>query len=322
MKSGIKVIIVGLLTFLLIIPLWVATAAALPHAEVVKLKASSPEFKAAEEEILVVWKQLMKTVGPSEKESLKQSQLLWIKQQRDKDAQALMSQGHSMGSAYAMVTRKKTAELKSILEKHKKPSKPAVFELVEETETEPEAVLPPPQVANGGDIQVSCEPGIQIWLNGTYRGLTTNDAFGMYFENLPPGRHGIKALKKGFKPIVKNVNVKKDRTVEVTFEFKTPEYKVESLDAEEGATLVKEVGTLKLRSVPLHAKVSINNQEVGETDIMVRDYPAGELNIRFKLKDKILGGVFYLQPGRTISLKAHFIKGVIIEQSVAEGSNQ
>ena len=101
-----------MMTFILGAPVWVNQPWALPDSEVQRLKVSSPEFRAAEEEILSVWSSL----SPETRKRLQASQLAWIKRYRDEEALRLIAQGYSYAIAYTIVTRKKTEELKKYLE--------------------------------------------------------------------------------------------------------------------------------------------------------------------------------------------------------------
>ena len=89
---------------------------ALNDSQLKDLKSKSPAFKAAEEDLQEVWRQLMTKWGGPDKESLKQIQLLWTKAYRDREASQLMDKGATYAEAYTSVTRNKTAELKTMLE--------------------------------------------------------------------------------------------------------------------------------------------------------------------------------------------------------------
>ncbi|MFC1812408.1 DUF1566 domain-containing protein [Thermodesulfobacteriota bacterium] len=170
-------------------------------------------------------------------------------------------------------------------------------------------------VLAGGDIQITCEPEVRIWLNNDFKGTTTSDDNGMFIEGLPPGDYNIKATKTGFGQADKLVTVLDGQTVEVEIQFTAPDVKIEDMVPEKDTAFVQEVGTFILRSVPLKAIAYIDDKEIGETDKKVRNFPVGHHTVKFVFKGKTLTDSFKLNPNETLKLKGHFKKGRIITES-------
>ncbi|MHC5040551.1 MAG: hypothetical protein ACYTHM_24840 [Planctomycetota bacterium] len=51
-----------------------------------------------------------------------------------------------------------------------------------------------------GQIQVRCEPGVRIFLDGTFKGVTKAEVGGLVLRDVPAGPHTIRAVKEGCKP--------------------------------------------------------------------------------------------------------------------------
>ena len=49
-------------------------------------------------------------------------------------------------------------------------------------------------------IQVMCEPGVKIFLDGTLKGVLNTDDGGLIIDQVVPGTHAIKAVRAGFAP--------------------------------------------------------------------------------------------------------------------------
>ncbi len=169
-----------------------------------------------------------------------------------------------------------------------------------------------------GDIQITCEPGIRIWLNNDFKGKTTIDDNGIFIEGLSQGNYIIKAAKTGFNPLRKTVNVLDGQTIEVKIKFTTPSVKIEQISPEKDTTLVQKVGTFILRSVPLKATVYIDNKEMGKTDIKVGNFPVGNHTVKFVFKNKELKGSFQLNSNESLKLKGHFKKNEILNETEIE----
>ncbi len=124
-----------------------------------------------------------------------------------------------------------------------------------------------------GFIQVQCEPGIQIFLDGTLKGLSDRDQGGLVIEAVPVGDRTVKALKPGFTPQERRVRVAKGEVAVVKFESLRPRPTVVQGGQEEAAPIVLKTGTVIVKSVPVECKVSIERADgaggfdaVGEID--------------------------------------------------------
>jgi hypothetical protein len=168
---------------------------------------------------------------------------------------------------------------------------------------------------SGGDIQITCEPDVRIWLNEDFKGKTTVDDNGLYIEHLPPGKYTIKAAKTGYQLVHQMVEVKPGETVEVRLTFSSPGMRVEDLTHEklEPAT-ISGIGDLILRSVPLHADIYLDGRHMGKTDTKISKVTAGRHTLTFVYRDQTLEDTFQVGANQTLKLKAHFKQGRIINE--------
>jgi len=54
--------------------------------------------------------------------------------------------------------------------------------------------------AQDGHVQIQCEPGVQVFLDGTFKGTTNSDLGGLILQNVSTGSHTIKLVKSGYAP--------------------------------------------------------------------------------------------------------------------------
>ncbi|MFM8469570.1 MAG: hypothetical protein ACKODH_06315, partial [Limisphaerales bacterium] len=45
-----------------------------------------------------------------------------------------------------------------------------------------------------GYIQITCEPGVQVFLDGTFKGVTSKDLGGYVLSGVPAGLHLVKVV--------------------------------------------------------------------------------------------------------------------------------
>ncbi|MDM8515321.1 SUMF1/EgtB/PvdO family nonheme iron enzyme [Desulfobacterales bacterium HSG16] len=167
---------------------------------------------------------------------------------------------------------------------------------------------------SGGDIQITCEQGVRIWLDNAFKGKTLADENGMFIENLKSGTYKIKAIKSGYKPEIKIAKVRRGKTIEVRFRFTTPAMKVENLTEGGRAYSSAGYGTLILRSLPLRAEVFLDGEKIGTTDTKVSHVAARKHRIKFVFKGKVLEKNYNLGANQVLKLKAHFKKNRIMEE--------
>ena len=176
--------------------------------------------------------------------------------------------------------------------------------------------------AERGDIQITSEPGVRIWLNEDFKGKTRANENGMFIEGLPPGRYTIKAAKSGFQMETRSVAVQSGKTIEVRLTFTTPSIQVEDIGRDRQVIRPPATGTMILRSVPLHAQIYLDGKAIGKADTRVSNLPAGRHHLRFTFKGQTLEDEFVLSPNQTLKLKAHFKKNTIINEFDREFTNQ
>lgn len=179
-------------------------------------------------------------------------------------------------------------------------------------------IIFPSFVHAAGDLQITAEPGVRIWLDDQFKGKTTADDMGMFIEKLQSGTHEVKAAKEGFKPIIQKITIKDGQTLEIKLKFTIPSMEVRDLSPEQNGTLIREVGNLILRCAPLHAEVFLDGKSLGIGDKSISDLPAGRHDVKFVYGGKTLSGSFNLNPGETLKLKGHFREGRIINEAEQE----
>jgi len=65
-----------------------------------------------------------------------------------------------------------------------------------------------------GRLQVTCRPGVRVYLDGDFVGLTAVDEDGLYLRDVPAGGHVVRVEKLGFEPQEVDVEVRAGRATE------------------------------------------------------------------------------------------------------------
>ena len=168
-----------------------------------------------------------------------------------------------------------------------------------------------PVSAGTGDLQVTCEPGVRVFIDNNFRGVSTESEGGLFISDLTPGAHTVKVIKKGFDAYEGKVVIKEFEAVEVKVKFSKIAEKIIQLSPESGEATIP-LGVLELRSAPMGASVFIDGEKKpGKTDMRIENIKVGQHKISFKRENQNLSGVFTIAPDELLVLKADFKNGVI-----------
>lgn len=170
---------------------------------------------------------------------------------------------------------------------------------------------PTPVFAGTGDLQVTCEPGVRVFIDNNFRGISKESEGGLFISDLTPGAHSLKVIKKGFDAYEGEVVIKEFEAVEIKVKFTEPAQKIIQLSPEKGEATAR-VGVLELRSAPMGAFVFIDGEKkTGKTDMRIENIRVGQHEISFKRENQSLSGVFTIVPDEPLVLKADFKNGII-----------
>ncbi|AEB11101.1 hypothetical protein [Marinithermus hydrothermalis] len=119
-------------------------------------------------------------------------------------------------------------------------------------------------VAQGGvgHIQVQAEPGVQVFLDDTFVGLTREAVGGLVIPNVPAGPHTLRLVKEGFYPQEGAITVETGRVLV----YRVERFALKLRITEEGEAVVGEpkaqVGTLIIQCLPIECVIDIPLLEV------------------------------------------------------------
>ncbi len=176
-----------------------------------------------------------------------------------------------------------------------------------------------PVVSFAGDIQVTCEPALRVFLDGTLVGTATAKDDGLFLASVPEGAHVIRVEKDGFVPQTFRVEVR-----QLPLEVKVGAFIPETVARQAGATPSAEgkrpVGILQVTSAPQDCVVVIDGTPRAKKMpiLLIEDLAAGDHPISFtKPGYEPISGVVSIQPGAQVSVRGDLIAGKV--ENVYEG---
>jgi len=172
--------------------------------------------------------------------------------------------------------------------------------------------------ADTGYIQVKAPPGITIFLDGNFKGKTTAGLGGIILEDVPAGRHVIKAVKSGFTPKQATLRVNADAVVSWTVGSFTPMIKVR--ETGDPKPPYQPVGSLVVKSVPIELSISIPALGVSynkrKEKATFSEVPAGKYAVSFSGLGKKIESRVAIYDRDDTELFVNLLKGEIQNKTV------
>ncbi len=191
---------------------------------------------------------------------------------------------------------------------------------------------------SAGEVQITCEEGFHIFVDGTYVGKSNAAEDGKYLTELPLGIHEIRVeksehikvfrwhVKSGYAPTVFRFQVKAYPT-ELRIEPIGPGLEMQAIDpgaqsqtmdlggqsqqggdADSGAAKPK-TGSVKITSAPQRCTVDFlgTTQEKTQPEMVADEIPVGNHLIRFSRAKGLLLATVPIEPGGVTEIYANFL---------------
>lgn len=168
-------------------------------------------------------------------------------------------------------------------------------------------------VSFAGDIQVSCSPGLRVYLDEEFMGTSSANQDGLFLINVPHGTRIIRVEKDGFVPQSIEVEVS-DFPIEVRVGQLSPGPFARYTKEPEAGTVAQLVGNLTITSAPQNCTVEIDGKsETKDTpQLSIGRIAAGEHTISFsKPGYEPISHVVTIHPGADVTVRGDLFAGKV-----------
>jgi len=178
-----------------------------------------------------------------------------------------------------------------------------------------------------GHVQIKCEPEVQIFLDGNFLGKTRSEMGGLILENVPSGKHSLKAVKEGCQPLEVQINLSEGQVYMHEFKAFLPQVATYEEGQESQSRETPKTGKIIIQSLPMECTITIPSLNVRDMqkkkDRRILDkVPAGEYKMEFSALNRTLPYTLYLKPDQTVKIMVNFLKGAVNEENVrADGTS-
>jgi TonB family protein len=135
-------------------------------------------------------------------------------------------------------------------------------------------------------IQVVAEPGVSVFLDGTFKGKTSADFNGLILEDITPGEHLIKVVKEGFVSQEDLIRIKVGEVYTHRVKQFLPAIHIEQKGNTGEQMIGLPVGQVKIQSLPVDINISIKklgiNSAKQQDEWIATQVPIGSYDAVFK----------------------------------------
>jgi hypothetical protein len=176
-----------------------------------------------------------------------------------------------------------------------------------------------PAMLFAGDIQVACEPGLRVYLDGKLAGTSNTKDDGLFLAGVPQGAHTIRVEKDGFIPQTFNIEVQN-----LPIEVRVSAFIAETAKPREkevaSGELTKPVGSLLVTSAPQDCLFEVDGkpQYKSVPVLVIKDLAAGEHHVAFsKSGYERIDNVVKIPPGAQVAIRGDLKAGTV--ETIHEG---
>lgn len=177
-------------------------------------------------------------------------------------------------------------------------------------------------VSFAGDIQVSCEPNLRVYLDGTLMGVSNEKEDGLFLRDVENGTHLVRVERDGFVPQSYQVEVT-GAPIEVKVEKLVPDLMPRPTGTPSVIRAKQQMGSLVVTSAPQNCTVEIDGkaEDKGIPEMLIEGLAPGEHRITFSKPgyDPIFT-VVRLHPGSEVGVRGDLIAGKVETTYEGKGS--
>ena len=163
--------------------------------------------------------------------------------------------------------------------------------------------------AAAGDLWIDCAPGLDVFLDGEFVGVSEPAENGMYLPGITSGEHTIRIEKVGFAPVEYSISLGAASTQVVVGEL-GPEIKDGLPGATEGEEVEQLMGKIEITSNPRECNVKFASQRVLKKQpiMTIMGIPVGEHKLWFESSGTVLSTTVAVQATQPTQVMVDFAK--------------
>ncbi len=169
-------------------------------------------------------------------------------------------------------------------------------------------------VAQKSHIQVVADPGISMYIDGVFKGVTNAEFGGLIIQDLEPGNHRIEARKEGFRTQSDNISLSPGQVLTYNLDDFLENISISEKGEEDEDLIERNVGNLKIQSLPVEISIRISglniNYQKRKDSWTAENVPSGQFEASFNWNSKTLTNSIQIEPG----MESHYMVNMVNEE--------
>jgi len=164
-----------------------------------------------------------------------------------------------------------------------------------------------PAQHNLGYIRLVCEPGARVYVDGEFKGMTSEKQGGLIISSVSASRHLLRFEKEGYHVQEATVDVGFLKVLEYRAHPFTPKQKTVESGNPTHPPVEKKVGSILIQTLPLNCKINItalgvNGYEKYRDEVDFDKLPVGTYAATFSALGKSVDQAFVIEDGKVTRL--------------------
>lgn len=134
-------------------------------------------------------------------------------------------------------------------------------------------------------IQVISEPGVSVFLDGVFQGVTSSEFNGLIIQNVEPGNRIIRVIREGYNPQEESLSIVAGEVYSHRVSPFIPAIRITERGSEGEQSIDLKIGSLKIQSLPLQIRIQISglgiNADKAMDEWIAEDIPVGRYDAEF-----------------------------------------
>jgi hypothetical protein len=169
-----------------------------------------------------------------------------------------------------------------------------------------------------GHVQIRCEPGLKIFLDGNFHGTSNESLEGFIIEDIIPGQHILKVVKKGYVPKKRKIEIKSGEVYSISIKDFIASIEISQEGKEKEIALQPKTGNLIINSLPVKCEIAIPQLGLDKIKkemrkLKLENIPAGTYKVIFSALDRSLsweGEIKSICSDKMYTLKLKYLKSL------------
>jgi len=175
-------------------------------------------------------------------------------------------------------------------------------------------------------IQIKSEPEISVYLDGEFKGVTSEKYEGLILKNVPAGQRKLKFVNAKFASQEETITIQSGQVLLYKVKPFVPKISISQEGETDEGNINLKVGKILIQSLPTEITISIPDLEINFTKTQDKwrasDIPVGNYEFVFKMKSTVIRQKIAIPESKETKIMVDMYEGAITVDGMAINNSQ